>query len=106
MDGSAPQSSLGYLVQGLAAIKNAGGVPFTVMSCDNLQGNGHLAKKLTLEYARLLKPDLADWIEANVSFPNSMVDRITPATTPAFIAEVAESFGIQDEWPVVAEDFT
>jgi mannitol 2-dehydrogenase len=61
---------------------------------------------LTLQYARLVDPNLADWIEEHVSFPNSMVDRITPVTTPEFIQEVESDFGIKDGWPVVAEDFT
>lgn len=79
---------------------------FTIMSCDNLQGNGNLTKKLTLDYANLYNESLAKWIEENVSFPNSMVDRITPMTTQADVDELKEDWGIVDEWPVVAEDFT
>lgn len=76
------------------------------MSCDNLQGNGHLTQKLVVDYASLYDKNLADWIQSNVSFPNSMVDRITPATTQPDIDELKNDFGgLIDEWPVVAEDF-
>ena len=75
------------------------------MSCDNLQGNGHVISKVLRAYAGLRKPSLETWIEANVAFPNSMVDRITPATTPADIAWLATRFGIDDAWPVVTEPF-
>ena len=56
--------------------------PFTVMSCDNLPGNGHVTQAAVVGLARLSDPALADWIAANVAFPNGMVDRITPATGP------------------------
>jgi mannitol 2-dehydrogenase len=79
---------------------------FTIMSCDNLQGNGNLTKKLMLDYSSLYSENLATWIEDNVSFPNSMVDRITPMTTQADVDELKNDWGIHDEWPVVAEDFT
>ena len=63
IEGDAPQSALGYLIQGLSEVKAKGNDPFTVMSCDNLQGNGVLTKRLTVQYARLVDPSLADWIE-------------------------------------------
>ena len=81
------------------------------MSCDNIQGNGHVAAKMFGAFATLYgevqgDPELAGWIAANVHFPNSMVDRITPVTTDADRAAVAERFGIDDGWPVVCEPFT
>jgi mannitol 2-dehydrogenase len=76
------------------------------MSCDNLEGNGRLARMAFSEFARLRDPALGDWVEREVRFPNSMVDRITPATTDADIAELRERFGVQDAWPVVCEPYT
>jgi mannitol 2-dehydrogenase len=82
---------------------NTGSV--TILSCDNIQENGHMTKKMLLSYVAFAEPDLLDWINANVSFPNSMVDRITPATIPTDIAELKEVSGIEDQWPVVCESF-
>jgi len=76
-----------------------------VLSCDNLQGNGSVARTAVVSFARLGDEALADWIDANVAFPNGMVDRITPQTTDADRAMVAEAFGIVDAWPVVTEPF-
>ena len=58
------------------------------------------------DFARLRDPELGDWIEREVRFPNSMVDRITPATTDDDRAELRERFGVEDQWPVVCEPFT
>jgi mannitol 2-dehydrogenase len=63
-----------------------------------------MTKKMLLSYVAFAEPDLLDWINANVSFPNSMVDRITPATIPTDIAELKE-VSIEDQWPVVCESF-
>ncbi|HEY9666827.1 MAG TPA: mannitol dehydrogenase family protein, partial [Coleofasciculaceae cyanobacterium] len=79
--------------------------PFTVLSCDNLQGNGNIARKMLTAFAQLRDPELGRWVAEEVAFPNSMVDRITPATTPPDIEMVVEQFGIEDAWPVVAEPF-
>jgi mannitol 2-dehydrogenase len=76
------------------------------MSCDNLQENGHLTRRVFTAFARLRDPELGGWVESEVRFPNSMVDRITPVTTDADRAEVAERFGIEDRWPVVCEPYT
>jgi len=89
----------------LARRRAAGVPPFTVMSCDNLQGNGKIARTAFVSFARLQDEGLANWIDANVAFPNAMVDRITPQTTDADRAMVAEVFGIADAWPVVCESF-
>ncbi|MES2390272.1 MAG: mannitol dehydrogenase family protein [Acidobacteriota bacterium] len=100
-----PVSSLGYLAEALDRRRRRGLKPFTVMSCDNLQGNGHVIKRVLLEFAGLRDPELQRWIAENVTFPNSMVDRITPGTKPADIESVRDRFGIDDAWPVVTEPF-
>lgn len=103
--GASPQSPLGFLSEGLRARRDAGRVPFTVMSCDNIQGNGHVARTALLGFTARLDPELAAWIEASVRFPNSMVDRITPVTTDQARASVSERFGVDDRWPVLSESF-
>jgi mannitol 2-dehydrogenase len=104
--GAVPRTTFGLLTEALRRRRDHGAVPFTVMSCDNLQGNGDLARRAFTTFARLRDPDLGDWVEREVSFPNCMVDRITPVTTDADRAEITERFGIQDQWPVVCEPFT
>ncbi|MFB9378343.1 mannitol dehydrogenase family protein [Kineococcus gynurae] len=96
----------GFVVEALVRRRERGLDPFTIMSCDNLQGNGHLAKTAFAAFAALRDPALGEWVGENVRFPNSMVDRITPATTPADVDLVAREFGIADAWPVVCEPFT
>ncbi len=100
-----PVSSMGLIAEALDRRRTRGLPPFTVMSCDNLQGNGHVAQKVLLALTGLSNPALQQWIAGNVAFPNSMVDRITPATTPADIAAVSQRFGLDDAWPVVTEPF-
>ena len=104
--GATPRTAFGLITEALRRRRESGLPPFTVMSCDNLQGNGQLAKRMFTTFARLRQEELGDWIEREVSFPNSMVDRITPETTDADRAEVRERFGIDDRWPVVCEPFT
>ncbi|HET7305352.1 MAG TPA: mannitol dehydrogenase family protein [Segeticoccus sp.] len=104
--GATPQSVFGFITEALARRRASGTPAFTVMSCDNIQGNGEVAHRMVTAFARLKDPDLADWIEAEVAFPNSMVDRITPVTTDEDRRRVAEEFGIEDGWPVVTEPFT
>lgn len=101
-----PKTAFGFLVEGLARRRAAGHAAYTVMSCDNVPGNGDVAHRMITAFARLRDPDLADWIETEVRFPNSMVDRITPATTPEDIAALEDEHGITDAWPVVCEPFT
>jgi mannitol 2-dehydrogenase len=103
--GATPTSALGFLVTGLRERRDAGATPFTVMSCDNIQGNGHVARTAVLAFATRLDEGLAEWIAAEVSFPNSMVDRITPATTQAGLERVSREFGVDDRWPVLSESF-
>jgi len=104
--GAVPATSFGLVTEALSRRRERGLAPFTVMSCDNIEGNGHVARRTFTAFARLRDPSLADWLEAEGAFPNSMVDRITPATTPEVIAELAERHGIDDRWPVVSEPFT
>ena len=101
-----PKSALGYLVRALQARMNSGARPFTVLTCDNLPQNGRLLRGLTLELANLIDPELAAWIKAEVRFPCTMVDRITPATTPNDIGMVAELTGVYDVAPVMHEQFS
>jgi mannitol 2-dehydrogenase len=101
-----PRTTFGLVTEALRRRRERGLPAFTVMSCDNLQGNGHLAERVFTVFARLRDPELADWIKREVRFPNSMVDRITPGTTDADRSMVAERFGIEDRWPVVCEPFT
>ena len=105
VDRNAPKTVFGYIAAGLERRRAAGVPPFTVLSCDNLQGNGAVARTAVVSFARLGDESLATWIDTNVAFPNGMVDRITPQTTDADRAMVAESFGMVDAWPVVTEPF-
>lgn len=106
LEGSAaPRSVMGLLTEGLRRRRDAGIPAFTVMSCDNIQGNGRVAHDALVGFAELRDPDLADWIAANVAFPNSMVDRITPVTTDETRAAIADEFHIDDRWPVRSESF-
>jgi len=100
-----PITSIGLISAALRRRRDDGLPPFTVMSCDNLQGNGHVMRQVLLGLAELQEPALARWISENVAFPNCMVDRITPATTASDAEELRSAFGIVDAWPVVTEPF-
>ncbi|WP_275287763.1 mannitol dehydrogenase family protein [Halomonas elongata] len=102
----APRTSFGLVVEALARRRQRGATPFTVMSCDNIQGNGDVARRMFGAFARARDTGLGAWIEAEVPFPNSMVDRITPVTAPADIEELSARFALEDDWPVVCEPFT
>jgi mannitol 2-dehydrogenase len=104
--GVAPKTTFGLITEALVRRRERGVPPFTVMSCDNIQGNGDAAKKSFGAFARLRDPDLGEWVEREVAFPNCMVDRITPVTTDEDREEIAQRFGVEDRWPVVCEDFT
>ena len=105
----APQTVFGVLIKGLVARRDRGLPPFTVLSCDNLPENGHVTEASVLGLAQLQDKHHdtknAAWIKANVAFPNSMVDCITPATGPREIAFAATHFGIDDAAPVTCEPF-
>lgn len=100
-----PASAFGILAAGLHQRYQNGHSGLTVVSCDNIPSNGSVARTATLGEARLLSDGLAEWIDRSVAFPNSMVDRITPATTDSDRAWLATQTGIYDNWPVVAESF-
>ena len=99
-----PKTAFGAIVAALKLRRERGVGPFTGQSCDNLQGNGNILRQTVVSLARLSDPDLADWIDANCTFPNSMVDCIVPATGPRELAFAAE-FGVEDAVPVTHEQF-
>lgn len=101
----APQSALGVLVRALAMRRSTHGTPMTVVCCDNLPGNGALVAALVHDFAGALDPALAAWIEREVAFPSTMVDRIVPATTSADLAENDAALGCEDRAAVVHEPF-
>ena len=103
--GAAPRTVFGLVTEALARRREMGIEPFTIVSCDNLQGNGALTRMAFTSFARLRDPALGQWVGQTVDFPNSMVDRITPATTNADRDEIRRRFGIEDRWPVVCEPF-
>jgi mannitol 2-dehydrogenase len=104
--GAAPRTSFGLITEALVRRRERGLPPFTVLSCDNIQHNGDVARRSFTAFAALRDPDLGAWVEREVAFPNCMVDRITPATTDDDRVEVTRRFGIEDGWPVVCEPFT
>ncbi|OWY05331.1 mannitol dehydrogenase [Thioclava sp. F1Mire-8] len=99
-----PETAFGAIIAALKARRASGVPPFTVMCCDNVPHNGHVTRDAVCGLAELSDPELAAWIKTNVAFPNSMVDRITPATGPRERA-LAQSFGIEDAAPVTCEPF-
>ncbi|MGD0558579.1 MAG: mannitol dehydrogenase family protein [Streptosporangiaceae bacterium] len=104
--GAVPRTVFGLVTEALAR-RRARGIPaFSILSCDNIQGNGHVSQRAFTAFARLRDPELADWMTGHVRFPNCMVDRITPKTTEEDRAELSRRFGIDDQWPVLCEPFT
>jgi mannitol 2-dehydrogenase len=104
--GAAPYTVFGLVVRALQRRRDAGVVPFTVMSCDNIENNGGVARDSFTTFAELAEPGLGAWVREHVPFPSSMVDRITPATTDADRTLVRDTWGIDDDVPVMAEPFT
>jgi mannitol 2-dehydrogenase len=104
--GATPATVFGVVVEGLRRRRDRGIAPFTIVSCDNLPGNGRVARQSFTSYAHLTDPDLAAWIDREVAFPNSMVDRITPVTTDETRRYVWQTYHVDDAWPVICEDFT
>ncbi len=99
-----PRTAFGAMVAALRQRRALGLKPFTALSCDNLQGNGSILRGCIVGLARLSDPDLADWIDRNGAFPNSMVDCIVPATTPQVVAQ-CQDLGVDDRAPVTHENF-
>ena len=100
-----PRTWVGYVAEAADRRMNRGTGPFTLLSCDNLHANGAAARKALLSFAEARSGALHNWIEMNISFPNSMVDRITPRTTDENRATIANKFGVRDFAPVVSEPF-
>ncbi len=98
-----PASSFGFLAEALELRRQRGLAPFTIQSCDNLQGNGNIARRMILAFLALRDPALHAWAKQKVAFPNAMVDRIVPATKDEHRALVKEKFGLVDGWPVICE---
>lgn len=102
---NSPRTVYGFLTAALKIRRDEGLPAFTIMSCDNIQHNGDITREMLLSFTRKLDPELAEWIENEVQFPNTMVDRITPVTTQADIAYLSDTYGIKDAWPVTCEPF-
>lgn len=102
---SPPATVFGHLTEALTRRRSRGIAPFTVLSCDNIEGNGNVARRAFSAFADLRDPELGSWIGEHVRFPNSMVDRITPGTPPEASGEIERRYGLIDRWPVVTEPF-
>jgi mannitol 2-dehydrogenase len=103
--GASGPTTFDVIAMGLERRRDDGCRPLAIVSCDNLPGNGDAARRATLAAATRRSASLADWTEQHCTFPNSMVDRITPATSDADRAWLVDAVGIEDRWPVVAEPF-
>jgi fructuronate reductase len=101
----APRSLPGLLLEALVRRRTAGVDPFTVVSCDNLPGNGPATARVVLDLAEYREPLLSAWVRDNVAFPSSIVDRMVPATTDEDRSRLRET-GVDDAWPVVTEPFS
>lgn len=101
-----PKTVFGLITASLKLRQQRGLAPFVIQSCDNIQGNGDVAKKMFVAFAEAKDPALALWIHEYVAFPNSMVDRIAPVTTADDIEMVKTRFGIDDAFPSVCEPYT
>jgi len=103
---AAPKTMHGFLTEAFARIRQAGTTPFTPLCCDNLPSNGDSLKRVVLEFAAMREAELAAWIAEHIVFPNTMVDRIVPATTAEDIEAVSKQLGCLDEAPVLCEPFS
>jgi fructuronate reductase len=100
-----PISAIGFITESLKQRKLNGVHPFNVLSCDNISGNGDKLRRAILDYAGVFDVPLQTWIDTNVSFPNSMVDSITPKTESYTVQSVSQAINLQDNWPIQREDF-
>ena len=101
-----PRSLIGYLVSGLRERHARDAQAPTIISCDNLTDNGKRLKRGVLDFCEHDDPALAAWVHAEVGFPSTMVDSITPATDDALRKTLARELGVRDRWPVQREAFT
>lgn len=100
-----PKTVFGFLARGLQQRNIANSGPLTLLSCDNIQGNGDVLKSSLYSFVRAFDPGLISYLDQQVAFPNSMVDRITPVTQPADRKALEEQYGYQDDCLVVCEPF-
>jgi mannitol 2-dehydrogenase len=100
-----PKTVYGYLTQALKRRRDRRLAGITVLSCDNIQHNGDTCRRMLMTFIQQAEPGLMEWVNDQVAFPNGMVDRITPATTPEDISLLRDHYGIEDAWPVVCEPF-
>ena len=103
---SKPRSALGFLVASLGIRKTKGARIITIVCCDNLSHNGDRLKKLVTEFAGYIDKKLARWIKENIPFPNTVVDRIVPATSAENILELKKNYGYFDQAAVKTEAFS
>jgi mannitol 2-dehydrogenase len=101
----APQSAAAIIARSLALRAERGGMPVTILSCDNFPENGRVLENCVAAFLKALYPAALPWVEANVAFPCSMVDRITPATDGSLVSLLRDEYGIEDQWPVGSEDY-
>jgi mannitol 2-dehydrogenase len=106
VDDAGPDSVFGLVADALSRRRDRGAPSPAIVSCDNIEGNGDVARDAFTSYAKRTHPGLAEWMSEHTHFPNSMVDRITPVTTPDVIEALAREFDVEDQWPVAAEPFT
>ena len=100
-----PSTVFGLVTEALVRRRQRGIAPFSVLSCDNVAQNGVVARTAFGGFASAIDVELGEWVAQEVAFPSSMVDRITPATTEDDRSELAERFGVEDEWPAVCEPY-
>ena len=100
-----PKSVYGYLIAALRLRRDRQLSPVTIMSCDNIQHNGDVMHRMLMTFAERQDPSLARWIDQELSFPNTMVDRITPVSSQVIVNKLYEDFQLIDEWPVICEPF-
>lgn len=100
-----PSTVFGFVAEGLRRRKAKSGEGITILSCDNLQHNGNTAKRAFTTFIEAQDKDLAEWVKDHVTFPNSMVDRITPAVSPEDVERLNRKSGMTDLAPVYCEDF-
>jgi fructuronate reductase len=102
LEGNSPRTIYGLIINGL---KRRNQNPITILSCDNISHNGDLVKRLLLEYAAKAAPDLIDYLNSSVTFPNSMVDRIVPGTEVRHLELAKKEWGLQILLPYLARNF-
>ena len=100
-----PRTVFGYLSAALKKRRDKGLPAFTILSCDNIQHNGDVARKMLFSFAEKQNPLLTNWIKNEVCFPNSMVDRITPVTPQSSIEFLKNKYQLKDDWPIVCEPY-